>query len=225
MLSDVPSGRMRRMGTARRWGRQQQVDMTVFVVDDHEAARDALTFLLRTDGLTCRSYASAAAFLEQLRPEHAGCLITDFRMPGMDGVALVSRLRETGCRIPVIMMTGHADVPLAIQAMKAGVEDLIEKPFKSDDIRRAVHRCLELARGAAAAEARRVSIERNLTRLTERERQVLAGVLEGWSNKEVALNLGISPRTVEIYRANLMAKMQAENLAELVRMTSAVSID
>jgi two-component system response regulator FixJ len=194
------------------------LDLTVFIVDDDQAARESLTFLLRTEGLMCRAYASALAFLHQLQPDQQGCIITDVRMPDMDGIALVNRLREIGCRVPIIVITGHADVPLAVQAMKAGVSDFIEKPFESDAILAAVRRCLELSRKSEVEESLRTVVERRLATLTERELQVCGAVVEGLSNKEVALSLAISPRTVEIYRANVMAKMQAGSLSELVRM-------
>lgn len=200
------------------------MDTTVFVVDDDEAARDTLTSLLRTDGLTCRAYASAAAFLAQLQPEHKGCIITDVRMPGMDGIALINRLQEIGCRIPVIVITGDANVPLTIEVMKAGVQDFIEKPFRGHAIRQAVRQCLERNRHTEAEETQRVMIERRRATLTPREQQILAGMVEGWANKVAGLRLGISPRTVEVYRAKVMSKMQAESLAELVRMVAGVAL-
>lgn len=194
------------------------MDLTVFVVDDDQAARESLTFLLRTEGITSRAYASAPAFLSQLQTSQMGCIVTDVRMPEMDGMMLIHKLHELGCRMPVIVMTGHADVPLAVQAMKAGVADFIEKPFESETILAAVRRCLELSRKSAVEETHRTTIERRIALLTEREAQVCNAIVEGLSNKEVALSLNISPRTVEIYRANVMAKMQASGLSELVRM-------
>ncbi len=194
------------------------MDLTVFVVDDDEAARDSLKFLMRTEGFTCRSYASAAAFLNQLVPEHHGCIITDVRMPEMDGIALVNRLKAIGSRIPVIVITGHADVPLAVKAMKAGVTDFIEKPFESDTILNAVRQCLEMTRSSKAQESYKAGVERHMATLTEREKQVFVALYEGLSNKEIAQSLDISPRTVEIYRANVMSKMQAQSLSGLVKM-------
>ncbi len=136
----------------------------------------------------------------------------------MDGITLVRKLRELDCRMPIIVITGHADVPLAVQAMKAGVSDFIEKPFESDTILLAVRRCLEASRSSLLQESHREIVESRLASLTERERQVFEAVAEGHSNKEVALALSISPRTVEIYRANVMAKMQADSLSALVKM-------
>lgn len=194
------------------------MERTVFVIDDDQAARESLTFLLRTEGITCRAYGSAAAFLQQLQPIQQGCIVTDVRMPGMDGISLVHRLHEIGCRMPIVVITGHADVPLAVQAMKAGVADFIEKPFESDTILAAIRRCLELSRQSEVQETQRTIIERRRASLTGREGQVCVAIVDGLSNKEAALSLNISPRTVEIYRANVMAKMQAGSVSELVRM-------
>jgi two-component system response regulator FixJ len=191
---------------------------TVFVVDDDEAARESLTFLLRTEGMTTRSFPSATAFLSQLRDDHQGCIVTDVRMPEMDGIALVHKLRDMGNRIPIVVVTGHADIPMAVEAMRAGVTDFIEKPFESDTILRSVRRCLEAARSVDKQESEKVLIERRLELLTARERQVLDLVVDGLSNKEIAGNLGISPRTVEVHRANVMTKMQADSLSALIRM-------
>jgi two-component system response regulator FixJ len=191
---------------------------TVFVIDDDVAARDSLTFLMRTEGMTSRAFDSARAFLDQLHMDQRGCIVTDVRMPGMDGIGLVQALGEIGCLMPIIMITGHADVPLAVQAMKAGVADFIEKPFESETILGAVRSALETAHERDTVETRRATIERRQSTLTEREGQVLSQVVDGYSNKEIAQQLGISFRTVEIYRANVMSKMQAGSLSELVRM-------
>lgn len=190
---------------------------TVFVIDDDDAARDSLVFLLRSEGLTSRAFASARSFLDQLHKDQHGCIVTDVRMPGMDGMALVAALGEIGCMMPIIVITGHADVPLAVEAMKAGVADFIEKPFESDLLLRSVRRALEAAASRDVLELRRTTTERRLATLTGRERQVLDKVVDGLSNKAIAQELGISFRTVEIYRANVMSKMQADNLSDLVR--------
>ncbi|OYX34930.1 MAG: DNA-binding response regulator [Caulobacterales bacterium 32-69-10] len=194
------------------------MDLTTFVVDDDEPARNSLTFLLRTEGVRCRSFSSGPKLLAELHPNDRGCIVTDVRMPEMDGIALVEALRGIGCRIPVIVITGHADVPLAVRAMKAGVIDFIEKPFESDTILRAVRHALERSLESGLEDFRREMIDRRAALLTDREKQVCAAIVEGFSNKEVALTLNISPRTVEIYRANVMSKMQADSLSELVRM-------
>jgi two-component system response regulator FixJ len=194
------------------------VDLTTYVVDDDEAARQSLIFLLRAESIRARAFPSAAALLEQLSPDSQGCIITDLRMPGMDGLALVRRLVQIGCRIPVIVITGYADVPLAVEAMKAGAIDFIEKPFESGVILHAVRRCLEVSEDQELKLSQQSLIERRRQTLTEREIQVYAAIVDGLSNKEVGLALNISPRTVEIHRANVMAKMQAQSLSELVRM-------
>ncbi len=191
----------------------------VSVIDDDEAALHSLGFLLRTEGVDAREFSSAAAFLEQLDPAGRGCVVTDVRMPGMDGVELIRTLRARGCFLPVIVMTGHADVALAVKAMKAGAAEFVEKPFESELILRLVGACLADNVAAANANSTRSDLARRLESLTVRERQVLDCVILGASNKVVALQLGISPRTVEIHRANLMTKMQAASLSALVRMT------
>ncbi|MDB5438196.1 MAG: fixJ, partial [Caulobacteraceae bacterium] len=147
-----------------------------------------------------------------------GCIISDVRMPDMDGIALLAELRVLACPMPVIVITGHADVPLAVKAMKAGAQDFIEKPFESEALLNAVRRGLEVNHESDARETRRAGVARRLASLSERETQVVERLVEGASNKEIALALGISPRTVEIYRANVMSKMQAASLSELVRM-------
>jgi len=195
------------------------VNSTVFVIDDDAAVRDSLVFLLRAEGLTSRGFASARAFLDQFSLALQGCIVTDVRMPEMDGMALIGVLRDRGCALPIIVITGHADVPLAIQAMKAGVADFIEKPFESEVILRAIRSALDTAAEQSVTIDRRMTLGRRRDSLTERERQVLGLLVQGRSNKEAALQLGISFRTVEIHRANVMAKMQADSLSELVRMS------
>jgi two-component system response regulator FixJ len=191
----------------------------VFVVDDDEAALDSLVVLLRSEGLNPKAFSSAEAFLAALTPEARGCVISDVRMPGMDGVQLLKTLKAMGCLLPVIVITGHADVTVAVQAMKAGAADFIEKPFESELILRLVRGCLEENDEALDANAKIVRVRRRLESLTARERQVLDQIITGNSNKQIAAALAISPRTVEIYRANVMSKMRADSLSELVRMT------
>jgi len=192
---------------------------TVFVIDDDEPARESLTFLLRAEGMSARSFVGPRSFLAELHPDHQGCVVTDIRMPEMDGVQLIRALNERGSSLPVIVVTGHADVPLAVECMKAGVIDFIEKPYEAHAMLRAVRAALDKAHARDRHDTRMAAIERRRGTLTERERQVLDLVVEGRSNKEVAHSLGISPRTVEIYRANVMSKMQAESLSDLVRMS------
>lgn len=200
------------MGTATN-------ERTVFVVDDDEAALDSLVVLLKSDGLKAKGFQSAHDFLATFDPEARGCVITDLRMPSMDGVELMRALKGAGCILPVIVITGHADVSRAVDAMKAGASDFIEKPYESEQILRAVRASLEENDVAVDASAKRTRILRRMESLTARERQVLDLIMEGASNKVIAANLEISPRTVEIYRANVMSKMRADSLSDLIRAT------
>jgi two-component system response regulator FixJ len=197
-------------------------DGFVHVVDDDEAMRDSLLFLLDTAGLEGRAYDSALSFLERVEGLERGCIVTDIRMPGMSGLELVGRLAELGVSDPVIVITGHGDVPLAVEAMKAGVADFIEKPFDDRQLLSAVRTALARSSGIQAEESGRRQVEERLAGLSQRERQVLDGLVEGKPNKIIAYDLGISARTVEIYRANVMTKMQAKSLSELVRMALTV---
>jgi two-component system response regulator FixJ len=194
-------------------------ERTVFVVDDDAAALDSLVVLLKSDGLKAKGFQSAHDFLATFDPEARGCVITDLRMPSMDGVELIKALKGLGCILPVIVITGHADVSRAVDAMKAGASDFIEKPYESEQILRAVRASLEDNDAAVDAGARRTRILRRMESLTARERQVLDLIMEGASNKVIAANLEISPRTVEIYRANVMSKMRADSLSDLIRAT------
>jgi two-component system, LuxR family, response regulator FixJ len=190
----------------------------VHVIDDDIGVRQSLAFLLSTAGLAVRVHESAVAFLAALPEAQGGCIVTDVRMPGMDGLELQRRLRENKIGLPVIVMTGHGDVALAVEAMKAGAVDFIEKPFDDEILLRAIRSALARHAQAAENEARRADIRGRLDHLSERERAVLDGLVAGKPNKVIAYDLGISPRTVEVYRANVMTKMQAESLSELVRM-------
>jgi len=194
-------------------------ERTVFVVDDDAAALDSLVMLLRSDGLNPSGFSSAMAFLDALTPDARGCIISDVRMPGMDGVQLLKVLKERRCILPVIVITGHADVTVAVQAMKAGAAEFIQKPFESELILRLVRACLEENDDAVDASARRNRVLSRIESLTARERQVLDLIMDGASNKVIASSLAISPRTVEIYRANVMSKMRADSLSDLIRMT------
>ena len=193
---------------------------TVHVIDDDEAARQSLAFLLDCAGLAVRSYESAAEFLTAVPTMEHGCIITDVRMPGMSGVELIGRLKALAVADPVIVITGHADVPLAIQAMKAGVADFLEKPFGDDAILDAVRSALARRTDVNLAKDERDRFITLLDTLSQREREVLDGLVEGRANKVIAFDLGISARTVEVYRANVMTKMKAGSLSELVRMVT-----
>lgn len=190
----------------------------VYVIDDDDAARDALAFLLGASDFSVRSYASAQAFLEAIPSLQAGCVITDVRMPDIDGLELLRRLRNNEVGWPVIVITGHGDVPLAVEAMKLGAVDFIEKPYEADALLGAVRFAVTAQATNVKRDAERAGIEERLATLSARERQVLDGLVAGQPNKIIAYDLGISPRTVEIYRANVMTKMQAKNLSHLVRM-------
>ena len=197
-------------------------DAVVYVVDDDEGARESLAFLLESADLHVETYASAPAFLAALPGARPGCVITDVRMPEMSGQELVARLAALDARLPVIMITGHGDIPMAVEAMRSGVIDFIEKPFSESRILDALKRALSAISEAPAVSGDRAQVLQRLETLSERERQVLDGVVGGHPNKVIARDLGISPRTVEIYRAKLMTKMHADNLAALVRMTLSV---
>jgi two-component system response regulator FixJ len=194
-------------------------ERTVFVVDDDDAARDSLVMLLKSDGIVTKGFASAHDFLATFDPLHRGCVVTDLRMPSMDGIELIRELKALGCLLPVIVITGHADVSRAVDAMKAGATDFIEKPYEAEQLLRAVRACIEENDAAIDANATRTRVLRRLESLTGRERQVLDLIVEGASNKVIASTLSISPRTVEIYRANVMSKMRAESLSDLIRST------
>jgi two-component system response regulator FixJ len=193
----------------------------VHVIDDDAAMRDSLSFLLESADMDARTYESAIAFLDQLKTLEPGCILTDVRMPQMSGLELIARLKSLGVGLPVIVMTGHADVPLAIDAMKAGVHDFIEKPFDDEALLTTIRSALAQAEDQAQRTGELAAIRAKLDSLSTREREVLNGLVAGNANKVIAYDLGISPRTVEIYRANVMTKMGAGSLSELVRMTLA----
>ena len=195
-------------------------DPIVYVIDDDDGARHSLEFLLDCAGIRVRSFPSADAFLESSPPLAGACVVTDVRMPGMSGIALVEEMKRRGASAPVIVITGHADVPLAIQAMRAGVADFIEKPFDDEVMLGAIRKALADRAGDEAAEAERRAVGERLATLSPREREVVEGLVAGRANKAIAFDLGISARTVEVYRANVMMKMQARTLSDLVRMVT-----
>jgi two-component system response regulator FixJ len=196
-------------------------EAVVHIIDDDAAMRDSLAFLLQVNRIPYRIFESAVAFLEDL-PEDGGCVLSDVRMPQMNGIEMVRKLKELDYRAPIIVMTGHADVPLAIEAMKAGVFDFIEKPFDEDLLLQALRAALEKGKAQSEQDEALATTRQRIAALSPRERDVLEGLVDGKANKIIAFDLGISPRTVEIYRANLMTKMQARSLSELVRMALSV---
>lgn len=195
----------------------------VYVVEDEASIRDSLAMLLRSVGLASRTFADARSFLAAYQPRPDTCLVADVRMPGMSGIELQEALRSRGAELPIIIITGHGDIAMAVRAMKAGAADFIEKPFHDQTLLDAVHRAL--ARSADprkdAAAVDDDEIRKRLATLTPREKEVMALVVEGRPNKAVATRLGLSTRTVEVHRAKAMEKMQAQSLADLVRMAIA----
>jgi two-component system response regulator FixJ len=190
----------------------------VHVIDDDEGLRESLAFLLRSAELEVRSFDSAKVFLAKLPDAVPGCVVTDVRMPDMSGIELLRRLKELKVGVPVIVITGHGDIALAVEAMKMGAADFFEKPFDDDLLLASVRAALRQQADQTKRGAERAEIEHRIATLSPREKDVLAGLIEGRANKQIAFELGISPRTVEIYRANLMNKMRADSLSELVRM-------
>jgi two-component system response regulator FixJ len=199
-------------------------NVVVHVIDDDEAVRQSLAFMLRAAQIEVTIYDSATAFLAIRPMVSSGCVITDVRMPDISGIDLLQRLRELKIGIPVIVMTGHGDVPLAVEAMKLGAVDFFEKPFDDDALLAAVRTALDAHTDDNKRDAERAEINDKLAALSNRERQVLDGLVSGNPNKTIAYDLGISPRTVEIYRANLMTKMNATSLSDLVRMALVAGI-
>jgi two-component system, LuxR family, response regulator FixJ len=198
-------------------------DYTVHIVDDEEPVRKSLAFLLTMSGFTVRVHNSAADFLAVAPGLSNGCLVTDLRMPDISGVELLRMLQTAQAMMPAIVITGHGDVPMAVEAMKAGALDFIEKPFQDEVLMEAIKRAATRLADKPADTDDIGAIHSRLNELSERERQVLAGVVAGLPYKTIAYDLEISPRTVEVHRANVMSKMQAKNLPELVRMALAAN--
>ncbi len=201
-----------------------QPEPIIYVIDDDDAVRQSLEFLLKTTGMTVRGFEHAKAFLDILPQVQHGCVITDVRMPGMSGIDLLSRLKDSNPNLPVIVITGHGDISLAVEAMKIGAIDFLEKPFDDDHLIAAVRAALNRDAGVVKRKAELGEITEKLAALSNRERQVLDGLVAGKANKSIAFDLGISPRTVEIYRANVMTKMAANSLSDLVRMAMLADI-
>jgi RNA polymerase sigma factor (sigma-70 family) len=196
---------------------------TVFVVDDDQAMRNSLKWLIESVGVQVESFGSADEFLAQYHPGRSGCLVLDVRMPGMSGLDLQEYLAEKGIHIPVVIITGHGDVPMAVRAMKSGAIDFIEKPFNDEALLDAIRRAIAFEEQQRSYHSEYVQIQERLSHLTPREHEVMQMVTEGKSNKEIANALGVSAKTIEAHRARVMEKMQAGSLAELVRMALAAN--
>ncbi|PNG26671.1 response regulator FixJ [Methylocella silvestris] len=197
-------------------------DAVIHLIDDDEAVRRALAFLLMASGYAVRVYESATVFVEGLGDAQPGCVVTDVRMPEVDGIKLLHLMKASRSGLPVIVMTGHADVPLAVEAMKAGAVDFLEKPFDDESLLAAIRLALDRQTHDAQIEVEFAAIRARLENLSPREREVLDGLVAGQPNKTIAYDLKISPRTVEVHRANVMTKMGAASLSELVRMAFVV---
>jgi RNA polymerase sigma factor (sigma-70 family) len=200
-------------------------DLTVFIVDDDEAMRSSLKWLIESVGMRVETFASAQAFLDAYYPGRAGCLLLDVRMPGMSGLELQAHLVRHELRLPVIIITGHGDVSMAVKAMKAGAVDFIEKPFDDEELLQSIRNALGHEEKQRELRARRADIAARLAELTPREHEVMTMVTDGKSNKEIAAALGVSAKTVEVHRARVMEKMRADSLAELVRLSMLVRGD
>ena len=190
----------------------------VYVIDDDDAMRDSLNFLLESAGFNVTLFESAVKFLEALPGLDFGCVVSDVRMPGLDGIELLKRMKADNSRFPIVIVTGHGDIPLAVEAMKLGAVDFLEKPFEDDRLIGMIEAAIRQAEPAAKSEAVTHDIAARIATLSPRERQVMDGLIAGLSNKLIARDYDISPRTIEVYRANVMTKMQANSLSELVRL-------
>ncbi|MCJ9699741.1 MULTISPECIES: response regulator FixJ [unclassified Bradyrhizobium] len=190
----------------------------VYVIDDDAAMRDSLNFLLDSAGFGVTLFDDALAFLDALPGLGFGCVVSDVRMPGLDGIELLKRMKAQQSAFPILIMTGHGDVPLAVEAMKLGAVDFLEKPFDDDRLTTMIESAIREAEPAAKSEAVSQDIAARVASLSPRERQVMEGLIAGLSNKLIAREYDISPRTIEVYRANVMTKMQAGSLSELVRL-------
>ncbi len=199
----------------------QPADYTVHIVDDEDSVRKSLAFMLTMNGFATRIHESASSFLQFAPSIHNGVLVTDLRMPDMSGLELIRALRDIKARVNAIVISGHGDVPLAVEAMKSGATDFIEKPFEDVVMMDAIRRAAALLTEQPSSTANLADVHTCLGNLSDRERQVLSAVVSGQPNKVIAHELQISPRTVEVHRANVMTKMKAKSLPELVRMTLA----
>lgn len=191
---------------------------TVFVVDDDDAVRDSVMLLLKSMGLATEGYADGQAFLDAVDAKRAGCIILDVRMPGISGMDLQKKLNESGCSLPIIFITGHGDVPMAVEAMRAGAEEFLQKPFRDQDLLDRVHTALQRDQDNRAATTQRQDVQNRVAQLTGREREVFEQLVDGKSTKQIAAAFALSPRTVEIHRSRVLEKMGVRSIAELVKL-------
>jgi two-component system, LuxR family, response regulator FixJ len=198
--------------------KKQSDEALIYLVDDDAAVRDSLGLLLRSVGLECEVYSSALEFLESYDPERHSCLVADIRMPGLSGLELQQRLIEQRAAIPIVFITGHGDVPMAVEAMKAGAFDFLQKPFSPRNLLERIERALAADTEARQVLSRTEELRQRYTTLTPREKEVMALIVAGHANKVIAMDLGLSERTVEIHRARVMEKMATRSVAHLVRM-------
>ena len=197
----------------------------VFVVDDDASMRDAISRLLNAVGLTVQTFASARAFLNRRLPDVPGCVVLDVRLPGLSGLDLQREMVERGIHIPVVFITGHGDIPMSVQAMKAGAVEFLTKPFRDQDLLDAVRSGIQLDRQGRKERAELAELRDGLRQLTPREREVMSLVVAGLLNKQIALRLGTSEKTIKIHRSHVMQKMRADSLADLVRMSQKLGIE
>lgn len=198
---------------------------TVFVIDDDEGIREGISLLLETVDLPYEVFKTGLDFLEVYNPERRGCLVLDILMPKMTGLVVQEKLIEKGSMLPIIFITGHGDIPMAVEAMRRGAMDFIRKPFRENDLVDRIHEALEIDRGLGIQQQDRKQLEKKIANLTERERMVFLRVTEGQMNKVVASNLGISERTVQVHRANLMKKLGVRTLAELIHLQIEIEME
>lgn len=191
---------------------------TVFLVDDDEAIRHSASFMLRHAGFLVKTFPDGMSFLEDVRSEYQGCILLDVRMPGMDGLAVQSALKQRGITMPIIILTGHGDVPVAVEAMKGGAIEFLEKPYEKQTLVAAIESAFEQLDSQTADDRRGKEAEAKLTALTPREKEVLECLVSGLTNKGIAQALSISPRTVEIHRAHMMEKLEADSLSAALRI-------
>jgi FixJ family two-component response regulator len=196
----------------------------VFAVDDDAAAREAIASLLKSVGVRVETFRSAQEFLDHTIPDVPCCLVLDVRLPWMSGLELQRKLKADGCQIPIVFITGHGDIPMSVEAMKQGAVEFLTKPFRGQELLDAIHNALAVSRGRLAEKARTEEFRQRFSSLTAREREVMAGVIRGQLNKQIAADLGASERTIKIHRANVMRKVGADSLADLVRMAERAGI-